>query len=278
MIFIALDESELQYVGEIGPGTLVRGDCLTVMPHIRPGSIDMVLADLPYGTSECKWDSVIPLVPLWKEYKRIIKRNGAILLFGSQPFTSILVCSNLAMFKYCWEWNKKFGIPAHAKRRPMKIHEDICVFSDGTEPYYPQMTKRDVPIRSGGNKGGSLTSALRTRQEGWSKTYDMKFPTSIIPDFPRELGRTVHPTQKPVALMEYLILTYTAEGDIVLDNAAGSFPTGVACLNTNRKFIGIEKYPLPDKPIHPERNPNYFDGGVTRMHKRAVELGLLDIA
>jgi len=216
-----------------------NGNCLDLMSDIDDKSIDMILCDLPYGTTACKWDSVIPFEPLWAHYKRIIKDNGAIVLTASQPFTSALVMSNIKMFKYNLVWNKKFGSPAQAKNRPMKTFEDINIFYSKKGTYNPQMTKRDTPIKSGGNKCESITAPL-SRVEGFKKTYTHKFPVSIL-DFPRDLGRTVHPTQKPVALFEYLIKTYTNEGELVLDNCAGSGTTAIACLKTNRNYILIEQ-------------------------------------
>lgn len=201
----------------------------------------MVICDLPYGVTSCRWDTPLPLDELWFEYKRVIKDNGAIVLTASQPFTTTLINSNMDMFRYSLIWNKKFGIPSHAKIRPMKIHEDILIFCRGSIPYNPQMIKRDIPIKSGGNNCNSTTAPL-SKIEGWKKTYDLKYPVSIL-DFPREIGRTVHPTQKPVALFEYLIKTYTNEGDLVLDNCAGSGTTGVACENLNRNSILMEQEP-----------------------------------
>jgi site-specific DNA-methyltransferase (adenine-specific) len=217
---------------------LMHGDCLEMMKLIPDGSVDMVLADPPYGTTACKWDTVIPLEAMWKQLKRVIKPNGAIVMTASQPFTTTLISSNMKMFKYCLVWDKKFGIPAHARYRPMKTFEDLIIFCNGKTNYNPQMIKRDKPIKSGGNKCNSK-SAPMGRDLEFKKTYTKKFPVSIL-EFKRDLGRTVHPTQKPVALMEYLIRTYTNEGDTVLDFTMGSGTTGVACVNTGRKFIGIE--------------------------------------
>ena len=217
---------------------IIQGDCLVEMKKIEDKSIDMVLCDLPYNTTACHWDKLIPFEPLWEQYKRIIKDNGAIVLTASQPFTSALVMSNIKYFKYSLVWDKKFGIPAHAKIRPMKTHEDINIFCYGKTPYNPQMIKRDKPIKSGGNKCNSVTSPL-SRIDGWKKTYDYKFPISIL-NYPREIGRTVHPTQKPVALGRYLIRTYTNEGDLILDNTCGSGSFLVSAMLEKRNFIGIE--------------------------------------
>ena len=221
--------------------SIIEGDCLEVMKEIDDKSIDMILCDLPYGTTACSWDKIIPFEPLWAQYKRIIKDNGAIVLTASQPFTSALVMSNPKMFKYALVWDKKFsGSFSLAKKQPMKTHEDIMVFGNGTVNYYPQMVKRDKTITSGkrvnpNTQGGKEYIAPK-------KVYDKKYPISIL-SYPRELGRTTHPTQKPVALFEYLIKTYTNEGDLVLDNCAGSGTTGVAAKNLKRNFILIEKEP-----------------------------------
>ena len=223
----------------IGNATLYLGDCLELMAQIPDGSVDMVLCDLPYGTTACKWDSVIPFEPLWAQYKRIIKRNGAIVLTASQPFTSALVMSNIAMFKYQWVWDKK--IPSgmsYARYQPMRQHEDVLVFCAGSTPYLPQMVKRDKPIKGGGMSKGETTK--NENLVALKKTYEFKNPTTLI-GFDKVRIGAVHPTQKPVALMEYLIRTYTNEGDTVLDNCMGSGTTGVACVNTGRNFIGIEK-------------------------------------
>jgi site-specific DNA-methyltransferase (adenine-specific) len=228
---------------------IIQGDCLEVMKDIPDKSIDMILCDLPYGTTACKWDTIIPFEPLWEQYKRIIKDNGAIVLTASQPFTSALVMSNINGFAFAMVWNKCFGANfVQAKRQPIKDHEDVLVFSkNGTQPnYYPQMIKRDNPIKKGGNKQSAAIPIAITEKSilfgKGGKTYYEKYPTSQIRFSCRE-GRGLHPTQKPVALFEYLIKTYTNEGDLVLDNAAGSGTTGVACKNLNRNYILIEKEP-----------------------------------
>lgn len=221
---------------------LYRGDCLEIMPQLESGSIDMILTDPPYGTTACKWDSIIPLEPMWEQLKRIIKPNGAIVLFGNEPFTSILIGSNLSNFKYRWDWDKK--IPSgmsYARFRPMQQTEDIVIFTRNGEKsnYYPQLIKRDRPIKSGGTKK-SESAPIAYKDPNFKKTYDMKNPTTLI-QFQKIRRGALHPTQKPVALMEYLIKTYTNEGDTVLDFTMGSGTTGVACQNLNRNFIGIEK-------------------------------------
>lgn len=241
---------------------LMQGDCLERMKEIPSGSVDMILTDPPYGTTACKWDSIIPLEPMWEQLKRIIKPNGAIVMTASQPFTSVLACSNLRDFKYNLVWDKK--IPSgmsYARYQPMRQHEDIVVFSNGggKTAYNPQMIKRDKPIKSGGMTKGDTTN--NSKLKPLNKTYDYKNPTSIV-TFDKIRKGSVHPTQKPVALMEYLIKTYTNDGETVLDFTAGSFTTGVACVNLNRKFIGIEL----DK--------SYFDIGVKRIKERIECLDL----
>jgi site-specific DNA-methyltransferase (adenine-specific) len=219
---------------------VMQGDCLELMKDIPDGSVDMILADLPYGTTACKWDTIIPFEPLWEQYKRIIKDNGAIVLTASQPFTSALVMSNIKMFKYCWVWNKaKAANYVNAKKQPLKIHEDIAVFCKGNN-YNPQKT-----IGKFRKKGGyTVNREVAVAQNPTVSFNDTYYPKSIL-DFSVAGNKdsTLHPTQKPVALFEYLIKTYTNEGDLVLDNCAGSGTTGVACKNLNRKYILIEKEP-----------------------------------
>ena len=220
---------------------LMQGDCLELMKEIPSGSVDMVLTDPPYGMTACKWDSIIPLEPMWEQLKRIIKPNGAIVMTASQPFTTTLIASNMKMFKYCWVWDKK--IPSgmsYARFQPMRQHEDIAIFCNGKTIYNAQVTKRDKPIRKGGNKF-SETAPIANCKTGsqFKKTYTTKQPTTIV-TFDKVRRGGVHPTQKPVALMEYLIKTYTNEGETVLDFTMGSGTTGVAAKNLNRNFIGIE--------------------------------------
>jgi site-specific DNA-methyltransferase (adenine-specific) len=216
---------------------LMQGDCLELMKEIPGGSVDMILCDLPYGTTACKWDSVIPFDRLWEQYKRIAKKNAAIVLTASQPFTSALVVSNTKDFKYQWVWQKsRFANQMLAKKQPLKIHEDVVVFCAGKTPYIAQgLTEINKTTKQGSrmsdNNGGGV------RNTSYVQTHT-NYPRSII-QFASE-GKPVHSTQKPVALMEYLIRTYTNEGDTVLDNCMGSGTTGVACVNTGRKFIGIE--------------------------------------
>jgi site-specific DNA-methyltransferase (adenine-specific) len=200
----------------------------------------MILCDLPYGTTACKWDTIIPFEPLWEQYKRIIKNNGAIVLTASQPFTSALVMSNIKMFRYAWVWNKKKGGNImNLKSQPYKVHEDVCVFSIEPHLYYPIMT--DQKERTG--KTYSNGEANGIKKYGDTRIYNKKYPKSILEVSNADQKGKTHPTQKPVALFEYLIKTYTNEGDIVLDNCAGSGTTGVACKNLNRNYILIEKEP-----------------------------------
>ncbi len=222
---------------------LYHGDCLEVMDElIKQGvKVDMILTDPPYGLTDCEWDSVIPFDEMWKKLNKLIKDNGAIVLFSREPFTSNLVCSNLKGFKYRWDWNKK--IPSgmgYAKYRPMQQTEDICVFTKNGEKtiYNPQMIKREQPIKSGGTNPSEVASVKR-KDKNFKKTYEYKNPTTLI-EFDKVRRGAVHPTQKPVPLLEYLIKTYTSESETVLDFTMGSGSTGVACVNTNRKFIGIE--------------------------------------
>ena len=217
---------------------LLQGDCLELMKKIPDKSIDMILCDLPYGTTACKWDYVIPFEPLWEQYKRIIKDNGAIVLFGSEPFSTELRHSNLKMFKYDWIWDKK--IPSgmsYARFQPMRQTENIFVFCKSKTVYNPQMIKRDKTIKGGGMSKGETTN--NQKLVALHKTYDYKNPTNILV-FDKIRKGSLHPTQKPVPLLEYLIKTYTNEGDLVLDNCMGSGSTGIACINTNRNFIGME--------------------------------------
>jgi site-specific DNA-methyltransferase (adenine-specific) len=230
------------------------GDCLEVMKQIPDKSVDAIICDLPYGTTACKWDSVIPFEPLWAQYKRIIKDNGAVVLFASQPFTSALVMSNTKWFKYQWIWNKrKAGNIFLAKYQPMKIHEDIVVFSDGTCNYYPIMEQRDK-VKASKNYGTGESMGGNKEKEDKLYIYTHKNPVSIIDVSNASQKGKVHPTQKPVDLLQYLVKTYTNEGDTILDNCMGSGTTGIACKNLNRKFIGIEQ------------DPSYFEIAKGRIH------------
>lgn len=221
---------------------LMLGDCLERMKEIESGSIDMILADPPYGTTQCKWDSVIDLPLMWEQLKRIIKPNGAIVMTASQPFTSVLVTSNLKMFKYEWIWEKDGGSNfATVRYQPMKEHESVLVFGHGRTTYN-QIKQERIGRRKGKETttidSGRKGSVYGTQKGGKKlKVAELRCPRSIQ-RFNRERG--LHPTQKPVALMEYLIETYTNEGETVLDFTMGSGSTGCACVNTCRNFIGIE--------------------------------------
>ena len=212
------------------------GDCLEIMKDIPDKSIDMILCDLPYGTTKNKWDSIIPLNELWWGYERIIKDNGVIVLFSQMPFTAELVHSNLKLFRYEWIWEKDNGTGfLNAKKMPLKKHENILVFYKKLPTYNPQMRKGFKPYSQMSGRGSSNYGEqvrIQTINDG------ERCPIDVI-EFKRDKEK-LHPTQKPVALLEYLIKTYTNENDIVLDNCMGSGSTGVACLNTNRNFIGIE--------------------------------------
>lgn len=216
-------------------------DCLEGMKRIPDGSVDMILCDLPYGTTACKWDSVIPLDEMWAEYKRVIKKNGAIVLTATNPFSSILIASNLKGFKHEWIWRKERGVGFQvAKYRPMQEHEHVVVFSSMGERvnYSPIMVKRDKPLTTSLAGSRSDSSPVKKLRKG-KVTYTHKHPLSIL-EFPRDNKLKLHPTQKPVGLFEYLIRTYTNEGDTVLDNCMGSGTTAIACMNTGRNFIGFE--------------------------------------
>lgn len=224
---------------------LFQGDCLEVMKNIPDNSVGLVLTDPPYGTTACKWDSIIPLEPMWKELKRITKDNTAIVLMANQPFTSMLICSNLEMYKYNWVWkkNKSTGF-LNAKKQPLRALEDICVFYTKPCVYNPQKTTGHKPVNTftKHTTDGETVGRTKLGISGGGQTD--RYPTNII-EIPvmnndGSHGDKVHPTQKPVALMEYLIKTYSNEGDVVLDFCAGSGTTGVAAKNLNRDFIGIE--------------------------------------
>ena len=230
------------------------GDCLELMNRIPDKSIDLILADLPYGTTYCKWDVIIPFESLWKQYKRIRKDRTPIVLFGTEPFSSYLRLSNIKEYKFDWKWNK-ISKKGHlvAKKRPLQQTEDVVVFGNGGYNYYPQMLPREKPMKmKEGSKtvimgGNGESSAYRTIRNDF-------YPSNLI-IFPTGADRSkVHPTQKPVELLEYLIKTYTLEGELVLDNTMGSGSTMVACKNTNRRGVGIEK------------EKKYYDIAVNRIN------------
>jgi site-specific DNA-methyltransferase (adenine-specific) len=235
----------------------MQGDCLGLMNDIDDKSIDMVLCDLPYGVTKNKLDIAIPFELLWKQYERIVKDNGAIVLFGQDKFTAHLMLSNEKYHRYNLIWNKILvsGF-LNANRMPLRCHEDICVFYKKCPTYNPQKT-----IGSKNHSKGSMTNDNTNNNYGKfdlvdnaEKLGNLKFPTSILTFQKPHPSTTVHCTQKPVDLLEYLIKTYTNEGELVLDNCMGSGSTGVACINTNRRFIGIEKdnenFEIAKKSIH----------------------------
>lgn len=229
--------------------TLYKGDCLEIMQKIPDKSVDMILCDLPYGTTQCKWDSVIPFLPLWEQYERIIKDNGAIVQFSTQPFTTDLINSNRKLFRYEIVWKKTVGTNfLNANRMPLRAHENILVFYKKLPVYNPQKTRK-INQNYGKTR---IKNADRMKQYGKVAAQDYtdtgeRYPVDVI-EFSNWNGvvygntnkATKHPTQKPVALLEWLIKTYSNEGELVLDNCMGSGSTGVACVNTNRRFIGIE--------------------------------------
>ena len=238
-------------------------DCLEGMRYIDDKSIDMILCDLPYGITACKWDSVIPFEPLWEQYNRIIKKHGAIVLTATQPFASMLVMSNPKGFKYEWVWDKvrPSGFQV-VKYKPMQRHENVLVFTSKGERvnYYPIMELRDKPVK-GRVVSNSESSPLKY-SDGKTRIYTHKNPQSIIV-FPKP-NRTIHPTQKPVALLEYLIKTYTSEGELVLDNCMGSGTTAIACINTDRNYIGFEL------------NKEYYELAKNRINKHIIDNNLQD--
>jgi len=224
----------------IGNCELLLGDCLQVMQSVPDSSIHMILCDLPYGTTQCMWDVVIPFAALWEHYRRIIKPNGVIVLTAAQPFTSLLIASNLAMFRYEWIWEKGNATGfLNSKIQPLRAHENVCVFYSQQPTYHPQIT-------SGHKRGTARRSPIDS--ECYGKTlkntdYDStdRYPRSVQFFSSDKQKVNLHPTQKPVSLMEYLVRTYTNEGDLVMDNCMGSGTVAVACVNTKRKFLGIEK-------------------------------------
>jgi site-specific DNA-methyltransferase (adenine-specific) len=230
---------------------ILHGDCLELMKDIPDGSIDMILCDLPYGTTACKWDTIIPFEPLWEQYERIIKPNGAIVLTASQPFTTDLINSNRKLFKYLWYWIKNLPSGfALSKKQPMRCVEDIAVFYKQQPIYNKQPTKTIISDRKvlEGRKNGSGSANNKSKHFPNMNKVDNIIKENVCPKNYLEIkcvsnsgGHKLHNTQKPVALFEYLIKTYTNEGDLVLDNCAGSGTTAIACLNTNRQFIVMEK-------------------------------------
>lgn len=240
---------------------LYKGDCLELMKDIPDKSIDMILCDLPYGTTQNKWDSIIPLDKLWRQYCRIIKDNGAIVLFAQTPFDKVLGVSNLKMLKYEWIWEKTAATGhLNAKKMPMKAHENILVFYKKLPTYNPQKTMGHTPVHSytKHQDDGSNYGKTKVGISGGGSTE--RYPRSVQVFKSDKQKVALHPTQKPIDLLQYLIKTYTNENELVLDNCMGSGSTGVACLNTNRNFIGMEK------------EEKYFDIATERIENIYKEL------
>ena len=227
---------------------LFEGDCLDIMKSLPDRSVDLVLCDLPYGTTTCKWDAVIPFIPMWDAYERLLAPQGNIVLFAKQPFTSMLLLSKIDLFRYSWIWQKTHAANfMSAKYRPLAKHEDILVFARTKAHYYPQMTTGPTvmkrigkePYRNRNKKDDSVIGNGPADLKAVPS--DRYYPSSILSFSGDAMCKRFHPTQKPVALMEYLIKTYTSEGDTVLDNCMGSGTTGIACTNLKRNFVGIER-------------------------------------
>lgn len=232
----------------VSGSTFVNADCFDVFPFIADKSVDAIIADLPYGTTACKWDSILPLNKLWAEYKRILKDSGCIVLTATNPFAAALIMSEPKMFKYEWIWDKvSHSNPFVAKYRCLAVHEQVLVFAKGKTTYNPQMVKNNFVLNGNLPNGKHLGELFINKNKG-AKRNNSEFsnPKSIIQfkragTFGKQDVKNEHPTAKPIELMEYLIKTYTNENEIVLDNTMGSGTTGLACLKTNRQFIGIEK-------------------------------------
>ena len=238
---------------------LIQGDCLIEMQKIKSGSIDAIITDPPYGTTACKWDSIIPFQPMWEQLNRIIKPNGAVVLFGSEPFSSALRMSNIKNYKYDWKWLKSRTTGFQmARKRPMKDYEDICVFYMKQPIYHnTELKKLEKPISSWrkNGKGGNGLNEVKTKKDRKQEYTNFNRQTLKFNN-EHNVGNNKHPTQKPVALIEYLINTYTNENELVLDFTMGSGSTGVAAKNLNRSFIGIEQ------------DPYYFKIAEERINKR----------
>lgn len=220
---------------------VLHGDCLEVMKDLPDGSVDMILCDLPYGTTQCRWDVIIPFEPLWEQYSRVIKLNGAVVLTASQPFTSILVNSNPKQYRYNWVWEKSKATGyLNAKKMPMKAHEDVCVFYRKLPTYNPQMWQSTPYYKGSAHRPtavyGKQVEVLVKNETG------MRYPRTVQYFKTAESeGKVYHPTQKPISLFEYLIRTYTHEEEVVLDSCAGAGTAALAAINSNRKYICIEK-------------------------------------
>lgn len=247
---------------------LYQGDCLEVMKQIPDKSVDMILCDLPYGTTACSWDTIIPFDKLWEQYNRVIKDNGAICLFGSEPFASNLRLSKFDLYKYDWYWEKERGTGfARANKQPLRKIKNICVFYK-KQPFYNSVGKKlDKPYKHAlpivkSNSDNVANSNLDNEERMYS-SYEYSKKHNLL-RFARKTKGSLHPTQKPVALMEYLIETYTNVGETVLDNCMGSGTTGVACKHLNRNFIGIEL------------DPNYFEIAKNRIENEPIQLTLTE--
>lgn len=270
------DQSNMRWGKGMNIIQIYNEDCLQGMKRIPDGSVDAIICDLPYGTTKCKWDTIIPFEPLWEQYNRVIKKHGAIVLFGTEPFTASLIISNLSKFreKLTWQKHKPSNI-GNAKYMHLKYSEDIVVFSDGKCVYNPQMQPRLSDRVRQAQKGNSKqwrTNRKDSAEVSFATAYeardwhtfdaDLKYPGNVI-TIPAVVSnsheKVSHPTQKPVALLEYLVKTYTNEGETVLDNCFGSGTTAIACINTNRKFIGFEL----DK--------EYYELGINRLKKALSE-------
>jgi site-specific DNA-methyltransferase (adenine-specific) len=237
--------------------TLYEGDCLEFMKGMEAGSVDAILTDIPYGTTACSWDEVIPLEPMWKQVKHVLKPNGVFVTTASQPFTSVLVCSNLEWFKYEWIWEKARAT-GHAlcNKRPLKAHENIVIFYDIQPTYNPQKTK--------GNPYNGRRNPIATSEWNYGKTRNDndgdRYPRSVFYEKTGDRNGSVHPTAKPIEVYEMLIKTYTNEGDTVLDICMGSGTTGVACVALGRDFIGVEKdakyFSIAEKRINEVQKEN----------------------
>lgn len=220
---------------------LFSGDCLEIMPKLEEKSFDLILSDPPYQITQCAWDKMIPFAPMWENIKRILKPGGTVALFGSQPFTSKLVMSNLKWFRYCWVWEKDQGVGGlNSKKMPLKSHEDISVFYEKLSKYNPQfLDTKETWYKK--DTGGNYKEHLGKKEKEFEKKSlgTLRYPKTVL-KFSNQKTNRKHPTQKPAALMEYLIKTYTDQGDHILDFCMGSGSTGVACQNTGRHFTGIE--------------------------------------
>jgi len=250
--------------------TIYNEDCLTGMQRIPDGSVDCIICDLPYGITAMKWDSHVPIEPLWKEYERIIRQDGAIVLFSIQPFTTLLISSRMELYRYSWVWQKEKASNFQlANVQPLRLTEDICVFgkakaANGAKPslrYFPILEERSVPLKYGGSKrvGGNL---LHNHNMKKLPSYTTRHPTNIL-YFKKDYGKqNYHPTQKPVELIQYLIKTYTMEEEVILDNCMGSGTTAVAALREKRHYIGFEL------------NKEYYDIACKRIEQEQQQLSL----